>query len=595
MPKRNNLAWMQKTLRILGRIGCGLFLISILASVALSVIEYAMAIFLMVFLFTLGFVDYSNLPGWLPIDVRTTPPTAIWLGLFAIMVIRGALQIVNYQSRMLLTERTQSRLRMVLGHIIFTKPGTAQLPLSNINFYFGELFPKAISFIFHFTQMSSFFVQALMISVGMFYFARGETLVGLAGLSLIGFLVLKLNRHTHRIAKRVPQASEELERVKVRAVRNWLLIKILRTEHNEYKRYATAVLQYYRHRCMAYLIGNSGASLIPMFGVIVIAVIVFANAHYFNTPGVDLVAFLYLFFRFMQMLAHGSAMLGDLFAWRVQFRESIELVGRLPRAELHAAFRPAKGLNLISGRINLSHIAPLVNGARPDRVSAKPLEPPPAIRVKHVAFRWPDANRHVLQDIRLDIPRGGQVGITGPNGSGKSTLLAIVLGVIEPDTGTVRIDGMTAGEYLQKYSDRVGYVGPESFLIEGTIRQNLHYGCSEKLSDDELIEAFGQVHLDNIVASSGKGLDYFIDENGAGLSSGQKQRLTIARAFLRKPKLLVMDEPTANIDQAAEDLLASTLSTLKDRCTVIIVSHKRKVLEHVDFIVEMEADDRRSE
>ena len=579
--------YLAKTARVVGRIGCGLFLIGILASLALSGIEYAVAIFLIVFLFTLGFVDFAALPHWLPFDVRALSPVTIWLSLLLIMVLRGGMQMISYQSRILLTERTHSRLRMVLGYLVFMKEGTMQMPLSNINLYFSELFPRAVSFIFHFTQISSFFIQALMISVGMFYFARGETLVGLAGLAVIGIFVLRLNRYTHRASKRVPQVAEDLERSKVRAVRNWLLIKVLRTEHDEYKRYSEAVLQYYRQRSMAYLIANSGTSLVPILGVAVIAVIVFANARFFKTPGVHLVAFLYLFFRFQQMMSNGSNMIGDLFTCRVQFGESLRLVSRMPARDLHAAFRPAKGLDLISGRIDLSHIQPLSYDNGADGIPSVAPADPPTIRVDGVSFSWPEADAPVLSNLSLTIPKGSQVGIVGPNGSGKSTLLAIITGVLKPATGFVTIDDLPGGDYLQRHSNWTSYVGPEPFLIQGTIRQNLMYSCSQTIDDDQLMEALDLVRLRTFVMSLPEGLDYGVDESGGGLSSGQKQRLAIARAFLRKPKLLVMDEPTVTIDSETETLLLSALKRFKGTCTMVIVSHKPEILRDADRIFEI--------
>ncbi|MEJ2040576.1 MAG: ATP-binding cassette domain-containing protein, partial [Desulfosarcinaceae bacterium] len=550
-------------------------------------IEYAVAIFLIVFLFTLGFVDFAALPHWLPFDVRALSPVTIWLSLLLIMVLRGGMQMISYQSRILLTERTHSRLRMVLGYLVFMKEGTMQMPLSNINLYFSELFPRAVSFIFHFTQISSFFIQALMISVGMFYFARGETLVGLAGLAVIGIFVLRLNRYTHRASKRVPQVAEDLERSKVRAVRNWLLIKVLRTEHDEYKRYSEAVLQYYRQRSMAYLIANSGTSLVPILGVAVIAVIVFANARFFKTPGVHLVAFLYLFFRFQQMMSNGSNMIGDLFTCRVQFGESLRLVSRMPARDLHAAFRPAKGLDLISGRIDLSHIQPLSYDKGVDGIPSVAPAAPPTIKVNGVSFSWPEADAPVLSNLSLTIPKGSQAGIVGPNGSGKSTLLAIITGVLKPETGFVTIDDLPGGDYLQRHSNWTSYVGPEPFLIQGTIRQNLMYSCSQTIDDDQLMEALDLVRLRTFVMSLPKGLDYGIDESGGGLSSGQKQRLAIARAFLRKPKLLVMDEPTVTIDNETETLLLSALKRFKGTCTMVIVSHKPEILRDADRIFEI--------
>ena len=214
---------------------------------------------------------------------------------------------------------------------------------------------------------------------------------------------------------------------------------------------------------------------------------------------------------------------------------------------------------------------------------------PPALHVRNVTFKWPGSEVTVFRDMTLEIASGTQFGIVGPNGSGKSTLMGIMLGIYPPTSGDVLVENLPANEYFSSRPEEIAYVGPEPYLIHGTIRENLCYGLAEFPPDAEIRAALKTVRLDEFVASLPQGLDYAIQEDGAGLSSGQKQRLTIARAFLRRPLLLIMDEPSANLDEATETAVVETLRELKGRCTVIIVSHKQGILRGVDRTLDLGA------
>jgi ABC-type bacteriocin/lantibiotic exporter with double-glycine peptidase domain len=576
----------KKLARIVGKKGCALFIFSVAASIALSVIEYGVALFLMVFLFTLGFIDYSQLPKWLPVDMRTVPPMMIWIFLFVLTALRGGLQIFAYMSKTILSQRTHLRLRMLLGYLMMGRDSSHCMPLSEVNLFFSEFFPKTAGFLFHLTQLISLCVQALMLCLSMFYFARNETWVSLIGFCAMGVLVMRLNRMTNRQGRKVPAAGAALERTKVRIIRNWLLIKILRTENEEYKTYTDAVGQYYRHSTLANLIANSGGSLIPILGVIVIAVVVLINLQFFRTPGANLVAFLYLFVRFQHMAANTSLLIGDLFTCRVQLRESINLIAGMSETEIIDAFRPAGTFGILKGKMNYAYLDREKIDSTADTYLAPP-SGPPAVQLRRVTYTWPRSHTPLLRDLDLTIAPGSQLGIIGPNGSGKSTLLGIICGILSPDSGTVTIDGLAAEEYLQRFPFAVAYVGPDPYLIHGSIRDNLAYGSKTAPDDASMMAALTKVCLDDFVSALPGGLDYTLEESHAGLSTGQKQRLTIARAFLRNPWLLILDEPTANVDTATEGYLIAALSDLKRRSTVIVVSHKPSILKLADAILNM--------
>ena len=574
---------------VIGRTGTVLFGVGIASSILLSVIEYGIAIFLMLFLFTLGFVNSTQLPSWLPFNVLSLSPFAIWGGLFLIVVVRAAGEIIAYQSKIILTELVHARMRMILGYQLLKQENRSSfLPLSQINFYMTEIFPKATSFIFYCNQFVLFCIQVIMISAGMIFLAWAEALVGIAGLCIMGYLVMRLNRITNRVSQKVPEAQASIERSKVRVVRNWLLIKVLRLQEREYENYLKSVFLYYRNSVVAYFFGNLGGSLLPILGVVLIAIVVLMNFHLFKTPAVNLAAFLYLFMQFQQRVANGSNLIGGLFTCRIQFRESINLFSSLTPADLKEALCPESKFSLLKGSLTMdaSSGSKTVNkNITTDIIKAYP----PSVSLRNVTFSWLPLGKPVFEDLSLDIAAGSQFGIVGPNGSGKSTVLAVILGILSPSKGQVFLGGINADEYFKHNHGSIGYVGTEPYLIYGTIRENLTYGLKGRVSEDDLLKALEVVKLDDFVAGIPGGLDHIIEENGEGLSSGQKQRLTIARAFFRKPSLLVLDEPSANLDNESEAVVINALDNIRGLCTVIIVSHKPEVLRNADSIFYMES------
>lgn len=168
-------------------------------------------------------------------------------------------------------------------------------------------------------------------------------------------------------------------------------------------------------------------------------------------------------------------------------------------------------------------------------------------------------------------------------------MLGLILGVLEPSTGQVLIGGIRSGEYIQKNS--VGYVDPDPCLIHGTIRENLLYGANRQLDDEALRNALAAVRCDTTYGRTSNTLAYEIQENGEGLSSGEKQRLVLARALLREQTLLVLDEITANLDARLEMEIADILRDLRDSCTQIIVSHKPGILKNADNILNFRRGD----
>ena len=577
-------AKMHGVARLLGRHGMGLYAAGVGASLVLSGLEYVIAFFLVGFLSAMGFAPDAKMPAWWPLGTDAFSSVGAWALLMAVCVLRAGATVAAYHSKMLLTERTNARFKMLLGHIILKRDDPFPMSLSRINFYMTECFPKATSFVFLLAQMTSFCIQAATMIVLMFSLAWGESIIGLCGLAVMGGLVLHLNRFTNRIAARVPDAGRFLETTKLRVVRNWILIKVLRMQDVEHAKLLDAVRRYYRDSVLAFLFAHLGGAVMPVLGVVIIASMVVAHFRLFETPPSDFIAFLYLFVRLEQRLGNGSNLLGELFTYRPQFEATLELVMSLEPRELDAAFEAERHFSLRGpGRANV----PPRDQGNPPSARREKQGRPPHIRCEGIGFSWPGRPEPVISDLSLDIPAGTQIGIVGPNGAGKSTLLGILLGIYAPTRGRLAIDGLDAARYFDRNPDAIAYVGPEPYLIQGSILDNLAYGLHEAPSEDSVRQALRTVHLDAFVDTLPGGTGYVIREDGHGLSSGQKQRLTIARAFLRQPRLLVLDEPSANLDEPTEAAVLETLGALKGRCTVVIVSHRPGILRDVDQTLEM--------
>ena len=205
------------------------------------------------------------------------------------------------------------------------------------------------------------------------------------------------------------------------------------------------------------------------------------------------------------------------------------------------------------------------------------------VRFSDVGFRYKDIQ--VLKHLDLEIPARSSMAIVGGSGSGKSTLLKLLLGFILPSEGHVSVDGTDIGDMdLSRYRKHLAVVPQHSMLFSGTLLQNLMYGAPPYVSRSRVREVIRQVGLEDFVDSLPKGLDSPISESGSNLSGGQSQRISIARALLRDPKILILDEPTSALDRESEQRVLGILDDIMGTCTIIMVAHRLNTIKRFDSI-----------
>ena len=210
------------------------------------------------------------------------------------------------------------------------------------------------------------------------------------------------------------------------------------------------------------------------------------------------------------------------------------------------------------------------------------------IAFEHVSYRYEEEGPWVLDDVSFDLPAGSTLGIVGRTGSGKSTLVEMVPRLLDPTTGTVCIDGRDVREIpLQVLRSAIGYVPQDVFLFSDTVANNIAFGMQD--ADQEAIEeAAGQAELLDNVQDFSEGFDTFVGERGITLSGGQKQRTSMARAMIRKPSLLILDDALSAVDTGTEQRILSRLRKQYGRRTIIIVSHRISAVQEADLILVLE-------
>ena len=206
------------------------------------------------------------------------------------------------------------------------------------------------------------------------------------------------------------------------------------------------------------------------------------------------------------------------------------------------------------------------------------------IEFKHVGFSY-DGERQILQDISFTLHSGDCIAIVGPSGSGKSTIVNLIPRLWDPTSGSVTFDGTDVRDYtLHSLRDEIGVVTQETYLFNGTIRENLRYAKPDA-TEEEMIRACRQANIYDFIEKQPEGLDTVVGNRGLKLSGGEKQRISIARALLKDPALLIFDEATSALDSISEAAIQAAINPLIEARTSILIAHRLSTILAADEIL----------
>jgi len=214
-----------------------------------------------------------------------------------------------------------------------------------------------------------------------------------------------------------------------------------------------------------------------------------------------------------------------------------------------------------------------------------PLKFQKEINIINLSFSYPTRKEFLLSKISLTIKKGDFVGVIGETGSGKSTLINLLTGLLKPTEGKVEVDELNINENLKGWHKKIGYVPQSVYLTDDTIRKNIAFGLLEDNIDNNLVQqAVEKASLSQFLDSLPNGLETIVGEKGIRLSGGQQQRIGIARALYRDPEILILDEATSSLDQSTEKAIVESISFLKRKKTLIIITHRLSTVKNCDKI-----------
>ncbi|MBI4969579.1 MAG: ABC transporter ATP-binding protein [Rhodospirillales bacterium] len=211
------------------------------------------------------------------------------------------------------------------------------------------------------------------------------------------------------------------------------------------------------------------------------------------------------------------------------------------------------------------------------------------LAIEDVSLRHVGAERNSIEDVSLNVQFGEVLALVGVSGAGKTTLVDVVLGLLQPSRGCVKVDGTDIRVNLRSWQDRLGYVPQAIYLLDDTVRRNIAFGIPDDQVDEAaLAHAITVARLGSVVAELPNGLETPLGENGVRLSGGQRQRIGIARALYHSPDLLVFDEATSALDSETEREIVDAIDALRGTRTVILIAHRLTTVRHCDRVALLE-------
>jgi ABC-type multidrug transport system fused ATPase/permease subunit len=210
----------------------------------------------------------------------------------------------------------------------------------------------------------------------------------------------------------------------------------------------------------------------------------------------------------------------------------------------------------------------------------------PTISLQSVNYTYPENKDFGIKHMTIGISAGKSLAIVGTSGAGKTTLIDLILGVLEPTSGSIKISGKSPRDAIRIWPGAISYVPQDVLVINGTIRENICLGYApEEISDEEVIDALIGASLVDFVESLPMGINTEVGERGSKISGGQRQRIGIARALVSNPALIVLDEATSSLDGETESQITDALNKVKGNCTVVMIAHRLSSVRDSDLVI----------
>ena len=547
----------EKLKHFLGRRVASLSALSLLCAFALFVAEFAFAFAMQILLSSLGFVSLAR-AGRFGGAIKLQYALIV---LIFVVLFRAFFQWLQIYVQNVGCFVFASLLRKRILRWAFASP---TLRTTEIIPLFGDRSVFASLMLLHIQQLGFFLLILILLACALVWLAPLPTMIAFACLGALGWPLHRFARVAHANGAGIGDAKSALDRRFYKDLRVFLFLKIYSKEKEEREALERGLDDIDNRNARFYGLSGAASTIPQALGACVLAAVIY------SLHGTDrsafLVPYLYLFFRFTQN------------ASQIAFHYA------------NVLFHAPAFFEMAAWWTKHSHDRP---GARAAQINQRetPVQPL-GWDARDLEFRYPESTEPAVATSALRIAPRTCVAIIGASGAGKSTLIGLLLDQLQPQTGSIDLIDEAGNAYplashRESFLQRIGYVGPEPFLFEGTVRENLAFGLPQAPTAAALESVLREAEC-QFVWDAPKGLDHFLTDQGAGLSAGQKQRLALARALLRRPSVLLLDEATSNLDARTEAALIDTLKTYKGEMTMLIVTHRESMLKLADRTLTMD-------
>ena len=555
---------LRKILNFVGPDLATISVASILAGVVLFATESVFAVVLQLFFSAIGLSQLKAVNIPFAEELSRLGVVEVMISLMSVVLLRAGIQWLQNTLQYAACFRfiIKQRKRMLTWAFGSVSPDPGQVVS-----YFGDYFFNGGIAILQLQIALTSVATAVCMAAVLFYFMPLPTFVALLLLAGLLIPVRSLNK---KIKNQGLKVNDDVKNINARlftGIKNLIFLRLYGLDVKERHALSTDIDKTKDSYLSFYKLSGVTSIAPQILGTIVIVMIVMQMKTQSIAPSL-LISYFYIFFRFLQCSSVLVAAMSN-FSF---YYPSLDATAKWWSLNAHDGV-----YNPISEDVKTEFL---------------PLRSPKlGMDVKNLSFSYGLSEKPLFENLNFKIPAGSCFVVIGPSGSGKSTLLALILGQLKPQRGHIYIqDGEAEAHDVEQvkkdYFQKIAYVGPDPFLVTGSIRDNLLYGLQVKVSDEKLFEVLREVE-GKFVFELKEGLNHHITYQGEGLSSGQKQRIALARALLRQPSILVLDEATANLDSETEDSLVHKLQSLKGKMTMLVVTHRQSLLVLADHVLDL--------
>ena len=535
---------IRKTVNLIGKKIALVYILSILIGIFHFFVEIGFLYVLQSFLHAIGIIEKESLsiPSFFPLELESALALLLFYSMLRSIVQFSRVFILDY-TQDTFAEITRSKISSwAIRNAINTSTDRVMSIITDDVTRASQALSSLTALFIAFSSAIFFFVMGVNISFKLMLF-------GLCGLGVLFFPLKLIDKVYKNSGKHLGLEWRNLNNKIHYGLKHYFFIVIYNIIEKNIEATTKALKNYRKHLLKYHFLASVSQNATNLLGTIVIASLTLVAIKNQLLSKMELLTFFYIFLRLTQQVSDFVSAFSRL---RVFSPGIISLINW--NAEKDLIDQKAK-IYSFEEKLNYDHVLHVET-----------------ISCNNVSFSYPSSQKEVLNNINFDLTKGDILYIKGKSGSGKSTLLSLLMGLRKPTKGQIRVNNHALEVIISKLTPEIAYVGPEPFLIEGTIRENLLYGLHNDVSNNDLKFALERAKLWETVNQFKKALDENINEH-AELSTGQMQRLSIARALLRNPTLLFLDEFTSNIDKNTESEIMGILEEIRNNAITVIISH----------------------